>query len=349
MTNIIVSSDHELATTTALLFGARGHKVAHLGSGSSSLGDQELLVFGEPHKVSLKSIDELETKAQTVGFVFDGGEDIRSGIDRLLAKARPDLLAVIDAGVSGALHATEASHRHDFELSRVLLIGGFPIGGSRRAVTIEASGLYAGFLASNTPASTLTLAKETLPQICITDSVTAVLSRLNPLLVVPSMILNAMRIERGDNVRLDDEGFGRCVQRLVHSLDEERLRLGEAMGLDLLTFEQLLDRHDGAAGIPGGSAMEKVSNFPLYLSAKVPSSLRDRQFEHELRSTIAPMAEMAMMLGVPVPTVDAVLRLGEVLVQTDVSSAAYRTAKEFLSRTGIQPPRAAWTRFAYES
>ncbi|MGO4238310.1 NAD/NADP octopine/nopaline dehydrogenase family protein [Pseudarthrobacter sp. YAF2] len=333
MANIVISSIQEKAVPTAFLFAARNHSVAVLGGGVEP-GKHSFSLFGAPCDVALLPVHDLDVTAPTVGIVYAAGEDITAGITRLLAAVRPDVLAVVGVGISGALESASAAETHGFDLNRLLLVGGFLAGGTMSSVTNEKHGMLAGFLGREAPEEARKIAETTITQISITDAPTVVLSGLNPLVHVPPMILNAMRVERGDDVQFYDEGFGESVCRLIAAIDVERQQLGAAMGSDLLSFEQLLDRYNGPAGMNGASVLEKINTFPPYRRTKLPSTFQHRFLEHELRSAFAPMAEMAGLLGVPAPTINAVVRLGEVLVDRDVTSTALQTAKEFLSVIG---------------
>ena len=332
MASIVIRSDEANAVTTALLLAARNHSVCLLNS-SVAAGDHQFSYFGEHRTVRLFREAEMDVQAPRVGIVFAEGESVQPGVRSVLGSGRPDLLVIVGGGISGAVEAAETARDLDFEASRILLVGGFLAGGSADSVTVEKQGVLAGFLATGTPSQVLDLARETFPQVSIDDGASVALSSVNALIHVPPMILNAMSIERGDDVRFYVEGFGDSVCRLIAALDADRLVLGAAVGSVLLPLEELLDRYNGPAGMQGQTLREKVNGFLPYHSVKVPSSFRHRFLDHELRSTFAPMAELASAVGVNVPTIRSIVRLGEVLLDTDLTSESRLVARKFHALT----------------
>lgn len=144
------------------------------------------------------------------------------------------------------------------------------------------------------------------------------------------MILNAMSVERSDDVRFYVEGFGDSVCRLLLELDADRLRLGAALGGALVPIDELNDRYSGDVESNGATLREKV-NAPLSTqSIKLPSSFHHRFLAHELRSFFAPMSELGHILEVDMPRIHSVVRLGEVLLASELSADARVAARKFL-------------------
>ncbi|GAA3325875.1 NAD/NADP octopine/nopaline dehydrogenase family protein [Paeniglutamicibacter sulfureus] len=334
MANILIRSDEANAAATALLWAARGHNVCLLAP-TLSPGTNNFSYFGHQRTVTLRRLEELEASGPNVGVVFAEGEDVQAGISSILESKTPDLLVIIGGGISAAVHATEAAKGLHFDSSRILHVGGFLVGGNASAVKSEKQSVIAGFLAKGTPSHVLGLAQTTLPQVLIGNGFSVALSSVNALVHLPPMIFNAMSVERGADVRFYVEGFGDSVCRLIDDLDAERLRLGTALGFMLLPLGELMDRSSGPEGMPGKTMREKINAFPSYQSIKLPSSFGHRFLAHELRSTFAPMAELARMAGVGVPTINSVVRIGEILLSADLSSSAKIVATKFLALTKV--------------
>lgn len=332
MASIVIRSDEANAVTTALLLAARNHRVCLLSS-SVAPGEHQFSHFGERRTVRLFRDDAMNIPAPKIGIVFAEGENVQAGVRSVLGSGHPDLLVIVGGGISGAVEAAETARDLEYDASRILLVGGFLVGGSVDSVTVEKQGVLAGFLATGTPPRVLELARETFPQVSIDDGASVALSSVNALIHVPPMILNAMSIERGDDVRFYVEGFGDSVCRLIAALDADRLLLGAALGSILPPLEDLLDRYNGPAGMRGQTLREKVNGFLPYHSVKFPSSFRHRFLDHELRSTFAPMAELARTVGVDVPTIRSIVLLGEVLLDADLTSEAGLVARKFHALT----------------
>lgn len=338
MANIVIRSNEANAVATALLLATRSHRVCLLAPGQTS-GEHHFSYFGQPRTVSFQRMQELDGSSSRVGIVFAEGENVQAGIKSVFDPQSPDLLLIIGGGISAAVEATEAARRFGFDVSRILLVGGFFVGGSASSVTAEKQGVLAGFLAPGTPAHVLELADSTFPQFSISDGFRVALSSVNALVHVPPMILNAMAVERGDDVRFYVGGFGDSVGRLISALDADRLRLGRAVGFSLLPLDELMDRYNGPSGMQGSTLREKVNGFPPYQSIKLPSDFHHRFLAHELRSTFAPMSELARRVKVDVPAIQSVVGVGEILLNTDLAPEASIVAQKFLQlmNTNLDP------------
>lgn len=329
MTNILIRSNEANAAATALTFAARSHTVCLLNT-SVAEGPHDFSFFGEKRTVVLHKVDELDVSCPRVAIVFAEGEDVPAGVQSVVDLKTPDLLVIIGGGITAAVEAAEVARRLNFDVSRILLIGAFLVGGNASAVRSEKQGVLAGFLSSGTPEYVRELAEKTFPQISLGNAFDVALSSVNALFHLPAMILNAMSVERGDDVRFYVEGFGDSVCRLLLELDADRIQLGTALGRDLLPIEELNDQYRGSFDNTGVSLREKV-NAPLSTqSIKLPSSLHHRFLAHELRSTFAPMNELAHRLDVDARTLAAVVRMGEILVGSDFRLEAKAVAGKFL-------------------
>jgi len=332
LATIVIRSDEANAAATALLFATRDHAVCLLGSPLGP-GEHDFSFLGNQRTVTLRSVEDLAATGPRVGVVYAEGESVTSGIESVLQAGPLDLLVIVGGGISAAVEATESARSTGFDRSRILHVGGFIVRGNAASVKGEKQGVLASFLADGTPESVEELAKTTFPQISIGQGYAVALSSVNAMVHVPPMIFNAMNIERGEQIRFYVEGFGDSVARLIEYLDADRLRLGAALGVDLLPVGVLLDRYRGPEYQHDGSLREKVNAYPPYQSTKLPSTFSHRFLAHELRSTFAPMSALASSLGVDVPTIGAAVRMGEVLLGEDLQSEASVLAEKFLSLT----------------
>lgn len=329
MVNIIIRSDEENAATTALTLAARGHKVCLL-SEIVSPGSHQFTYFGDQRTLGLHRIDELESGAPVVGVVFAEGEDLQAGLKAVLSAATPDILVIIGGGVTGAVEATRAAHGFGLSPCHILQVGAFLVGGDTTAVRTEKHDVLAGFLGSETPNHVAELAQSTFPRLALGNPAAVALSSINALFHVPPMLLNAMSVERGDNLRFYVEGFGEAVCRLLLALDADRLRLGAALGLGLVPVRDLKARYSGPGPAQSLSLRDQVNTMSSQ-TATLPSTFQHRFLRHELQSSFAPMAELASAVRMEVPTISSVVRLGEILLDEEILTGATRQAQEFLN------------------
>lgn len=248
----------------------------------------------------------------------------------LLKETSLDLLVVIGGGISAAVDAWQAAQNLNFDPSNILLVGAFLVGGNAGAIRAEKQGVLAGFLTRKTPAAALDLAQTTFPQISVGDKCSVALSSVNAMFHVPPMILNAMSVERGEDINIYVEGFGDSVGRLLLALDADRIRIGSALGLSLVPIDELNERYCGLHHREGQSLRERINTYQPTRAIKLPSSLDHRFLKHELQSTFAPLSEIARTLGVDVPTIRSVVGIGEVLLSSDLSEEATIKSRDFL-------------------
>ncbi|WP_181151920.1 MULTISPECIES: NAD/NADP octopine/nopaline dehydrogenase family protein [unclassified Arthrobacter] len=330
MTNIVIRSDEANAAATALLLATRNHKVSLSGTALDP-GHHTFRCLGEQRTATLHSLAELNPTGPKVAMVFAEGESAAAGIRNVLLDAAPELLVMIGGGITAVVEATQTAAKLGFDAAKLLHIGGFLVGGNAEAVTAEKSSVVAGFLAAGTPPHVVYLALSTFPQLSLVPGPSVALSSVGALVHVPPMILNAMSVERGDDVRFYREGFGDSVGRLLTALDEDRIRLGGALGLKLATALELMDRTQGPLGMTGTTSREKVNAFPSYEPIRLPATFRHRFLAHELQSTFAPMLELAKLLNIDVPTIQSVVRIGEILIDDSLEAAARIAAEGFLT------------------
>ncbi|MDR6989290.1 hypothetical protein J2Y66_003805 [Paenarthrobacter nitroguajacolicus] len=329
MANILIRSDEANAAATALTLAVREHRVSLL-TNTLAPGRYDFNYFGAQRRAVLHSPEELDPSSARVGVVFAEGESVEAGMFSVLEFRKPDLLAVIGGGISAAVEASETAQRLGFDASNILLIGAFLVGGDASGVTAEKEDVLAGFLGHETTQAVRALAVATFPNLALTDASSVALSSVNALFHVPPMILNAMSVERGDDIRFYVEGFGDAVCKLLLELDADRLRLGAALGRSLTPIEEINDIYSGPEALPDHTLREKT-NTPISTQAvKLPSSFQHRFLAHELRSFFAPMLELGDILGVDLPTTRAVVRIGEILISSDVHQEATSVAQRFL-------------------
>lgn len=328
MTAILIRSAEKNAVATALLFAGRGHRVALLGNQRGS-GTYDVDYYGVPRRLEIHQVTSITESGELLAMVFAEGEDLEAGIAEVLDTSTPTILAIVGGGPEGAVRATTAALQHGFDTTALLLVGGFITGGDEKSLQGEKRGVLAGFVGAGTSESITELAVAVLEQVAFTSAASAALSSLNALLHVPPMILNAGGVERAENLEFYTDGFGPAAMAMLEALDSERRALGTAMGHELPGFEELMDRYNASAGMAGETMLKKINSFTPYRGVRLPSGFGHRFLAHELSSSLAPMAELAMLHAVPVPTIRAVVRIGEVLLGRDLSAPARDTAKKF--------------------
>jgi len=140
-------------------------------------------------------------------------------------------------------------------------------------------------------------------------------------------ILNAGRIESAHGFDYYREGITPSVAAVLEAVDEERLRVGRALGVEGTPVLRWLEEAYGAAG---HSIYEAVQNTSDYEGLHAPENLCTRYIFEDVPTGLVPLSSLGKVLGVPTPTMDALVELGSRLHRTD-----YRAAGRTAERLGV--------------
>lgn len=337
MATIIIRSDEANAAATALTLAAREHTVC-LNSRILGPGTHTFDYFGTPRTITLSTLDQLGNDAARVGIVFAEGEEVPAGMQAVTTPIRPELIVIIGGGITAAVEAVQSALRLGIDPSTILHVGAFLVGGNAKLVRSEKHDVLAGFLGPGTSEDVTQMAASIFPRLSLGNATAVALSSINALFHVPPMLLNAMSVERGDKIRFYVEGFGDSVIRLLLALDADRLKVGSALGLELLSVQELKSRYSGLGGERQRLTLRDQVNTMSSQTASLPSTFQHRFLRHELLSSFAPMAELANALDVEAPTLRSVVKIGEILLDEDLQNHATTSAQAFMGLTTATSP-----------
>jgi opine dehydrogenase len=136
-------------------------------------------------------------------------------------------------------------------------------------------------------------------------------------------LFNLTRIERAEPFRVYRDGLTRAVAACLERADRERLALAHALDIEVPT---------GAAwfgptyGIQAATIAEAMWKVQAYDSLMGPDTLTTRLLWEDVPTGLVPLCSLGRTLGVPTPTLSALLELavsvcGEALVAQDWSLA----------------------------
>ncbi len=142
-----------------------------------------------------------------------------------------------------------------------------------------------------------------------------ILQNGNPTIHPAVSLCNAARIDntRGDFFFYED-GCSEHVGHLMAAVDDERLALAEALGVTVLRdphlgvlqgYQTIADYNQGYRTAPG------------FKGIKAQSGLDYRYFNEDVGYGMNFMADMGRKMGVPTPTIDAIITVVSALMQTD--------------------------------
>lgn len=151
------------------------------------------------------------------------------------------------------------------------------------------------------------------------------LNNANPVIHPPITILNAARIENeGDSTFFYRDGVSPTVARLIQKLDEERMALLRALGYPA--------QPDPVTSVAQGYAsstdyFECYKNGPGFSAFRNPNTLDNRYFHEDIGMSLVMFCSLGRLLGVPTPTCEAVVKMGEALTGIDYSAIGARTVE----------------------
>lgn len=151
------------------------------------------------------------------------------------------------------------------------------------------------------------------------------LAAMNPVVHPAGVLLNAGRIERSrGEFYFYDEGVTPSVCRLIEAVDRERLAIARALGIDLLPVAEAF--HQAGFG-PRGDLWSTINGSHMLTQLRAPGSLETRWLSEDVPYGLATWAALGEQLGVPGPTIRAVIALTSAATGNDFLASARTPAQ----------------------
>ena len=185
-------------------------------------------------------------------------------------------------------------------------------------------GYYAAALPSSATPEVVSLLHTVYPELAAGATVMQTsLVNANPVIHPAVTLCNAALIERtGGDFLFYEEGVTESVGRLMEAVDSERLAIGAAMDLTI--------RRDPEIGIDQG--YQTVNNYstgyseaPGFKGIKAQPQLDHRYLNEDAGYGLVFLSDLGRHLGVPTPTMDAIIQIASVLRGRDYRAEAART------------------------
>ncbi len=149
------------------------------------------------------------------------------------------------------------------------------------------------------------------------------MANVNAVFHAPMLMCNSGWCEhtKGDFMIYWD-GCTKSVGNVVTEVDNERMRVGAAAGMDLESCLDILRRWYGPQGAKGDTLQEIMSTNPAYQLDNCPSSLQHRFFLEDVPYGMIPIRDLGKVAGVPTPVTSAVIQIVQTLLQRDLEKEA---------------------------
>jgi opine dehydrogenase len=144
-------------------------------------------------------------------------------------------------------------------------------------------------------------------------------------------LLNAGWIEKTQgNFMFYWDGCTPAVGKVMERFEAERLALGNALGLKLMSTRDSLLRYYADQGAKGETLTEVASTNPVYSIDRAPKNLRHRFLLEDIPYGLVPIEELATLVGLRTPMCSALVELACAMLDTD-----FRQTGRGLRRLGL--------------
>jgi opine dehydrogenase len=218
------------------------------------------------------------------------------------------VVALHPGGTGGALELLATLARRGVRARPIIAeiesftFGSKTVGPARAQVnTVKGSNRVAALPARDTGAALAALAPD-FPQLVAASSVLETsLNHMNAMLHVPTMLMNAGRIEstQGD-FEFYRDGVSPAVARVMEAIDAERMAASAALGAGAMS---LRDWIAATYGVQGPALWETIQtlNARVYKTSRAPATLASRYLGEDVPTGLVPIAALGEAAGVAMP------------------------------------------------
>ena len=128
-------------------------------------------------------------------------------------------------------------------------------------------------------------------------------------------LFNAATIERQDQFWFYRDMTDQ-VARFIEKFDAERIAVGKAYGIDLLSVKEWIKF--AYKDTEGETLCERMKNNPAYHDIKAPGSIFTRQLTEDIPTGVLPIMELGKAAGVQVPLLESMVNTIEALLDMDL-------------------------------
>lgn len=152
------------------------------------------------------------------------------------------------------------------------------------------------------------------------------LCNVNAVLHPPGAVLSAAWIEAtGGDFRFYYDGATPAVANVMSRVDDERLAIGDELGLDLQPFPELFAEIGSTSSEAGesGSFLRILRESEPNKSIRAPESVDHRFYHEDIPYGLVPMSEMADRVGVGTPLIDSLITAASSITGTEFRSSGW--------------------------
>lgn len=121
--------------------------------------------------------------------------------------------------------------------------------------------------------------------------------------------LNAGWIESGKEFSFYWEGISPSVCKVLIEIDCERIKIGEALGIEIPSLKEIFSNLYGI----DGDSLYNVIQKSRHGESGSPESLMSRYVEEDVPYGLVPISSFGRLLGIATPSTDAIIQISSVL------------------------------------
>lgn len=148
------------------------------------------------------------------------------------------------------------------------------------------------------------LLKKIHPEFVLVDNVMeASFSEVGCILHPVINLLNASRIESGNNFLFYVEGVTPAVAKIINSLDSERISIADSYGISVESVSEITKRYYHSIG---GEIISVLKTTDTYKDVAAPVSIDNRFFKEDVLISLGLYKDLAVLAGISVPVIDSI-------------------------------------------
>lgn len=129
------------------------------------------------------------------------------------------------------------------------------------------------------------------------------------------VMLNAATIDRGESFYFYQD-MSPAVANFLTAVDEERLDLGKAFGIELTSIFDWIKVAYPECG--GETLTERMRNNPAYFEIKAPTSLSSRLILEDIPMGLVPLTKLGQLAGLKMPLMHSIINIVSTLINRNL-------------------------------
>jgi opine dehydrogenase len=150
------------------------------------------------------------------------------------------------------------------------------------------------------------------------------LQNANPVIHPAVSLCNSARIEGEGDFLFYEEGVTDSVGRIIESVDNERMAIGERLGFEIFADPEMGMRQGYMLESNYGSGYRRA---PGFLGITAQPELDHRYINEDVGYGLVFMSHLGKQVGIETPTIDSIIQLTSVLMKRNYADEAFRTPK----------------------